>query len=139
VKRLATALALAMLLLPACAGSGGGSSVAGSRPATTPQTPPQSSGGNAQAALGTSVLITGSGFQPLLLVAPMGQRITWKNVSDSTQSVHLDNWGARVDSGPIPPGGDWSFNPKRLASITYHSTYDHSFRAQLQIQLPGFG
>lgn len=139
MRRLAAASAVLALILVACGGSGSATSAPPSAQ-TAPQTQPESSGSSSQAtALGTNVLITGAGFQPLLLVAPMGEPITWKNVSSSTQSVHLDNFGRRVDSGPIHPGDAWTFNPKVLASITYHSTYGDHFKGQLQIQLPGFG
>jgi hypothetical protein len=87
--------------------------------------------------MGTSILITASGFRPRILLAPMGAPVVWKNVSSRTQSVHLDNFGSPVDSGPIKPGGTWSFNPNAQLSIVYHSTYDRRFRGQLQVQLVG--
>ncbi|MGN6379048.1 MAG: hypothetical protein ACTHNU_08875 [Gaiellales bacterium] len=90
--------------------------------------------GNAQFAMGTSVLITAKGFLPHILLAPMGRPVVWKNSSSRTQSVHLDNYGSRVDSGPIKPGATWSFNPKAELSLVYHSTYDPHFRGQLQVQ-----
>jgi hypothetical protein len=64
----------------------------------------------------------------------MGVPIVWHNASTKTQSVHLDNFGTKIDSGPIKPGATWSFNPKAEISIVYHSTYDPSFRGQLQVQ-----
>jgi hypothetical protein len=126
----------------ACGSSGAVSS------STTRTTAPPSGGvsgssyyskdrGNAQFAMGATVVISNSGFRPKVLLAPMGVPIVWRNSSTRTQSVHLDNFGTKVDSGPIKPGATWSFNPKAEISIVYHSTYDPSFRGQLQVQAIG--
>jgi hypothetical protein len=80
------------------------------------------------------VVISSTGFRPKVLLAPMGVPIVWRNTSTKTQSVHLDNFGTKVDSGPIKPGASWSFNPNAEISIVYHSTFDPSFRGQLQVQ-----
>jgi hypothetical protein len=90
--------------------------------------------GNAHFAMGTTIVITDSGFQPRILLAPMGYRVVWKNLSSRTQSVHLDNWSSAVDSGPIQPGHSWSFNPNAELSIIYHSTFTPRFHGQLQVQ-----
>jgi len=80
------------------------------------------------AQMGTTVIITPTGFSPQVLLAPLGPS------SGKVQSVHLDNFGSPVDSGPIQPGHAWAFNPHAALSIVYHSTYEPSFNAQLQIQ-----
>ena len=87
--------------------------------------------------MGATVVISNSGFRPKILLAPMGVPVVWRNQSSRTQSVHLDNFGTKVDSGPIKPGATWSFNAKAQVSILYHSTYDSSFRGQLQVQQIG--
>lgn len=120
--------------LSACShyGSGNtGTTAAATQPAAT-QPATQTSDA---IALGTVVTITPSGFSPKVLVAPTGQTVTWRNESGSTQSVHFDNAGERIDSGPIPPGGTWAFDPPGALSLLYHSTYTPKFRAQLQVQL----
>ena len=89
------------------------------------------------AAMGVTIVITPTGFSPQTLLAPLGFAITWKNESGKVQSVHLDNFGGRVDSGPIQPGTAWKFNPHAALSILYHSTYTPSFTAQLQVQAVG--
>jgi hypothetical protein len=87
--------------------------------------------------MGLVIVITPTGFSPQILLAPMGPAITWENKSGAVQSVHLDNFGSRVDSGPIKPGHAWTFNPHAALSIVYHSTYTPSFQGQLQVQAVG--
>jgi plastocyanin len=86
---------------------------------------------------GTSVKITDAGFRPLVLVTAPGEKVTWHNDSSSTQSVHFDNWGSPVDSGPLKPGDSWSFPFSSAGSLIYHSTFHPSFRGQVQIQVSG--
>ena len=145
MNRRATALLIVALAAAGCSSSGSG---AGSGPAHS--TPPPASAaapagkewpkpnvGNAAFAMGVHVLITPKGFEPKQLLAPMGYPVVWKNVSDTVQSVHLDNFGAAVDSGPIQPGATWSFNPNAQLSIIYHSAYGAHFHGQLQVQAVG--
>jgi hypothetical protein len=110
--------------------TGGGASSGGQIPAKTSQKVKN-------AAIGTTVVITPTGFSPHVLIAPFGFKITWKNESGKVQSVHLDNVDRVVDSGPIQPGTAWSFNPHSAVSILYHSTYDPSFTAQAQVTAVG--
>ena len=110
--------------------SGTGPSGSSGIPVKTTQKP-------APTSMGTTIVITPTGFSPQTLLAPMGYAITWKNESGKVQSVHLDNFGSRVDSGPIQPGTAWKFNPHAALSIIYHSTYTPSFKAQLQVQAVG--
>jgi hypothetical protein len=134
------ALAATTALLSGCGSSGASPSSSGSTHSTAPPASTNSRSGyskdrgNAQFAMGATVVISNTGFQPKILLAPMGVPIVWRNTSAKTQSVHLDNFGTKVDSGPIKPGTTWSFNPKAEISILYHSTYDSSFRGQLQVQ-----
>ena len=107
-----------------------GSGKTGPIPTKTTKTP-------AATAMGKTIIITPTGFSPAVLIAPLGPAITWENESGTVQSVHLDNFGSPVDSGPIQPGHAWSFNPHSASSIIYHSTYHPSFRAQLQVQAVG--
>jgi hypothetical protein len=65
----------------------------------------------------------------------MTANIIWKNTTSGPQSVHFDNFGRRLDSGPIPPGGTWTFHAATTGSITYHSTYDRRFRGRLLVQI----
>ncbi len=93
--------------------------------------------GNSSFAMGTIVTITTHGFIPHTLLSPMGFPVIWKNDTNTIQSVHFDNFGQPVCSGPIKPGGTWKINPDQLASIVYHSTYPPHFHALLQVQNVG--
>jgi hypothetical protein len=84
--------------------------------------------------MGTIITITTHGFIPHTLLSPMGFPVVWTNDTSTIQSVHFDNFGRPVYSGPIKPGGTWTMNPDQLASIVYHSTYPPHFHAQLQVQ-----
>jgi plastocyanin len=133
-------LVLALLLPSACSsGSAADPPTSQHLPASSAPSVPSSGLGNGQFGLGTKVRITASGFDPQVLVTGMGLRVTWTNDSSSTQSVHFDNWGAAVDSGPIKPGQSWTFKADHTASVLYHSTYHPAFLGQLQIQLTGNG
>jgi hypothetical protein len=121
-------IACGLAVLAALVTSCGGSS---SSPSSSP---PSSTSGKIKIppSVGSNVLITNSGFKPDNLLAPEG-KLTWKNVSSKTESVHFDNYDRRVDSGPIPPGGSWSFEQNSLISIVYHSTYDKRFHGHVEV------
>jgi hypothetical protein len=80
---------------------------------------------------GYTVHITSKGFLPHWLVATCCQSITWQNLSGVTTSVVFDHLG--VVSGPIPPGGTFSFTPKNVESIAYHSGTDTTAHAVVQV------
>jgi len=84
--------------------------------------------------VGHCIFITSSGFDPNVLVAPMGIDITWTNTSSKPASIVFDNYFKKVDSGPIPPGGTWKFHAGELVSIVYHSPDIPHSQSQLQIQ-----
>jgi plastocyanin len=135
------AAVVALLVAPACSSSSRGTTAASTVPTTTRAS---TSGGGTQLGngtftIGTRVAITDNGYDPQVLVAAMGSKITWTNRSASVQSVHFDNYGAPVDSGAIRPGHTWTFHAVSTGSILYHSTYDDAFRGQLQVQLGGVG
>jgi hypothetical protein len=80
---------------------------------------------------GYTVHITTQGFLPHWLVATCCQAITWQNLTGGTASVVFDHLG--VASGPIPAGGSFTFTPKNVESIAYHSGLDTSVRAVVQV------
>jgi hypothetical protein len=148
--------ALALTLLATALAGCSSSSSSGSQPAShAASTPPASSSstfhpadtggriwprkttGDGWIGLGTRIKITDQGFWPRELFAPMGYILTWTNVSGRIASVHFDNYGERVDSGPIAPGKSWSFNATRLAMISYHSTIGTHFHAVVRVQQTG--
>jgi len=110
VRRLACAVALAALLAGGC--GGGGSGAAG---------PPASSASHTidpNFDTGQTVLVTAHSARPLWLVSLVGTRVTFRNVSQTTKRVVFDH--AAVNSGPIPPGGTFTWRPALPLSYTYH-------------------
>jgi plastocyanin len=86
------------------------------------------------------VHITDKGFSPKLLVAGMGWTVTWHNDTSKPQSVYFDSWGGEHPySGTIAPGKTWKWKADRTGTVLYHSTYDPSACAQVQVQLTGAG
>ncbi len=70
------------------------------------------------------VKITTEGFSPEEFVAVIGYPVRWTNTTRSTRSIHLLNVDPAVMatwSGPIAPGGSWSFVPDRAVSAVYIS------------------
>jgi len=136
-RGLGVAILLGALLATGCSA---GSEDVKSGEGTTSSTPSASTGGtpttsgDAESGIGTLILITRTGLRPRLLIAPFGNPIVWRNVSNKTASVRFDNFGRKVESGPISPGESWSFNPRGELSIIYHATSSKRFRGQLQVQ-----
>ena len=81
---------------------------------------------------GFTVLITSAGMRPLQLLAGCCRPVTWKNLTDKTQSVVFD--AQLTDSGPIAPGASYVWTPLHPESIVYHSSHDPSLTGQLTIQ-----
>ena len=133
-RRFGVAILLGALLAAGCsAGSEDVKSGDGTTSnVSTGETPTTS--GDAESGIGTLILITRNGLRPRLLIAPFGHGIVWRNASKTTASVRFDNFGRKVESGPISPGESWSFNPRGELSIIYHATSSRRFRGQLQIQ-----
>jgi hypothetical protein len=145
--RVATACVILAALAGACSSGGAAGSSAPAthatsgpsvQPAAQPANCPKQLGGG-HFGLGTKVKITPQGFDPQILVTGMNLAVTWTNASSKPQSVHFDNWGAPVDSGPIAPGASWTFKAGHTGSVLYHSTLDGSLCGQLEIQLTGNG
>jgi plastocyanin len=145
-RRFAIACAVVALLAGCSSGHGAagsqqpaGSGTGGDTSTSTKPRCPSGQLGNGHFTLGRKVQITAKGFDPQVLVTGKGLHVVWTNTSSTTQSVHFDNWGSPVDSGPIPPGGNWTFHATSTGSVVYHSTYSPTLCGQLQIQLTGNG
>jgi hypothetical protein len=143
---IATACVILAALAGACSSGGAAGSSAptqtnaltSAQPAAQPADCPKQLG-SGHFGLGTKVKITPQGFDPQILVTGMNLNVKWTNASSKPQSVHFDNWGAPVDSGPIAPGASWTFKAAHTGSVLYHSTLDGSLCGQLEIQLTGNG
>lgn len=129
---LAAAAVTGMLALTSC--GGGGSSA----PAATGPAPASSAPASTVAStidpnfdFGQTVLITPTGFRPRWLVSLVGKTITWRNESNVTTSVVFDH--ASVRSGPIPPGGTYTYDPRTALSITYHSGVNPHLHGSVQV------
>ena len=92
-------------------------------------------GGNRAYALGHRIYITDNGFAPLHLIAGINRPVVFVNASSRTQGVEFINYGSTVESGPIPPGGTWTFRPTVAVSVIYRSTAPPHSIGYLQLQL----
>jgi len=142
VRRVAGILAVsASLALTACTSSSGGVDAPSPRPSISTDPTPSllQDRGSDSFAFGNFVTFTASkGFAPQTLVVPFDTPIVWRNTAASPVTVRFDNYGSRVVSGPIAPGGTWSFNPHSGVSIAYHAVFrGHRYTAFIQAQLAG--
>lgn len=80
---------------------------------------------------GYVVQITARGFHPQWLVSGCCRAVTWKNLTGAPVSVVFDH--QLVDSGPIPPGGSFTFTPHNVQSIAYHAGGNPSMIGVLQV------
>jgi hypothetical protein len=89
---------------------------------------------------GNTVTITASGFQPRELVASVNVPLVFVNHTKTVQRVQFEHSrdvdGQLLRSGPIPPGGSWSYTWRTWESATYHSIDRPAQRGQIQIQPP---
>jgi hypothetical protein len=72
-------------------------------------------------ATGDQVILTSKGFVPYRLFADLNTTITWTNLTGHTVTIRfLREGGAR--SGPIPPGGTFTYSSKTLDNFEYQSS-----------------
>ena len=102
-------VALAALLAGGCGGGGSGAATAPASSASHSIDPNFDTG--------QTVLMTADSAEPLWLVSLVGKPVTFRNVSSTTKRVVFDH--AAVDSGPIPPGGTFTWRPTLPLSYTY--------------------
>ena len=69
---------------------------------------------------GQVACITATGVQPRVLVTIVGRQVTWRNETSAPQTISFVAFAAH--SGPIPPGGTWSYTPKLPLSIAYRAS-----------------
>ena len=65
-----------------------------------------------------SFAITASGYDPYVIRVFSGGVITVTNRFDKSASVTADR--GEFDSGQIPPGGTWSYEPKTPGKFNFH-------------------
>jgi hypothetical protein len=83
---------------------------------------------------GFVVQITPSGFHPAWLVATCCTPVVWLNLTNATNSIVFDALG--VHSGPIAPGGAFTFSPHNVESIAYHSATYPAMKGIVQVNQP---
>jgi hypothetical protein len=69
---------------------------------------------------GQQVVILVGQVNPRILIANTKEPITWTNLTTGPQTVAFEQ--ASVSSGPIPPGGKWSFTPLVGGNIHYQTS-----------------
>jgi hypothetical protein len=83
---------------------------------------------------GQQVLIEPDGFWPQTLYTNMAVAVVWTNETKVPQKVVLDH--IPVESGEIPPGGQFVWSPHFGGSYTYHSVSGMHGRLILQQDTP---
>ena len=81
---------------------------------------------------GYVIQITPSGIHPHVLLSGCCLPVKWENLTSTTVSVVFTYVGG--DSGPIPPGGTWTFTPPATESIAYHLGEGLSMQGVLLVQ-----
>ena len=72
-------------------------------------------------AKGVAISITGTAPQPNVLKPKVGEAVIWTNNDTVPESVTSDTPGL-FDSGPINPGGKFTFTFTQAGTYKYHST-----------------
>ena len=89
---------------------------------------------------GDTVYITATGFEPRVLIAAVKVPLHFVNHTAVVQRVQFEHSRGADDqllrTGPIAPGGTWSYTPQTWESATYHSVDRPALRGQIQIQPP---
>jgi hypothetical protein len=128
--------AAAALALAACGGGGSGTPASsGAPPASSAPASTVASTSDPNFGFGQTVVITAKGFRPRWLVSLVGKKVTWRNESQMTQSVVFDH--ELVRSGPIAPGGTYTYDPRTAISITYHSGRNPHLHGSVQVTPEG--
>jgi len=80
---------------------------------------------------GYTVQITAGGYHPHWLVAACCQAITWRNMTRTNVEVIFS--ALLVTSGPIAPGGTWTYTPNNDESIAYQTKNDPAMAGIVQV------
>lgn len=80
-----------------------------------------------------SVSISNFSFVPASLSVKAGTKVTWTN-NDSVAHTVTDDSGSIFDSGPIAPGGVFSFTFVNPGSFSYHCSIHPMMKAVVSVQ-----
>jgi plastocyanin len=78
-----------------------------------------------------TVEIANGMFNPRIMGIVAGNTVTWVNNDASVQTVTADD--ESFDSGDIQPGQSWSLTTTVIGQHTYHSRYNTSMTATLNV------
>lgn len=96
----------------------GGGSAPATKTVKATHTPPAN---GTPAASGTNISINNAKYRPKNLTVTVGTTLTWTNNDSVPQSVTSDTPG-QFDSGPLQPGGTFSYTFSQGGTFPYHST-----------------
>jgi len=68
---------------------------------------------------GQNIIITNKGFEPAKLYAARTSPVVFWNLTDQTQEVVFQDVPGHSNSGPIAPGGHYSFNYQFAVALIY--------------------
>lgn len=82
--------------------------------------------------------ITKKGYSPDKLDAKVGDKVTWTNTTDQEHSVTGKAAGVAqekptFDSGPIKPGGSWSYTFEKAGTYEYHCMTEKTFHGTVNV------
>ena len=80
---------------------------------------------------GQQIIISSSGLLPRTLFAPSPVALTWTNLTSKPVTVTFA--GSGISSGPIAPGGSWTYRTDRQISIGYGTT--NGYHGQVSVGL----
>jgi plastocyanin len=86
-----------------------------------------------QAAGGQSVTIQDFAFNPASLSVNVGTAVTWTNKDSVPHTVTSTSPDIKFDSGPIQPGGTFSFTFSQAGTVQYHCTIHPNMVASIEV------
>lgn len=87
-------------------------------------------------AFGQEIRIREGSIAPAQLVAIKGNDVVVVNETSEPQELVFTNWSladGSTTTGPIPPGGSWTFQPVTVASIAFALAADDTITGRLQV------
>jgi plastocyanin len=83
-----------------------------------------------------TILMSGSSFQPPLMIVILGTKITWVNKDDVQHDVE-STAGEKIDSPLFGKDQTFSFTPTKVGAIEYVCTVHPGMKARIQIEKAG--
>ena len=134
MKRLFVALPL-IVALSACAADSSTTAppaIRGGGPIVPDPATREAQSPNAGFDYGYVVWITPQGLRPATLLSGCCLPLKFENLMQQTVSIVFGYQA--VNSGPIAPGGSWSWTPPHVESVVYHTGQGPPLTGNLQVQ-----